>query len=241
MFKDDSEDKKAILDSCDEKSNSDALDEDSFFSIVTVPHLRQALILGILINVPTLPIFTPFRLTDFFETFAQLQFSLTMTLIFIAVAFTYAINSMGEYCRDQYEQRTLIMFFGIGAQISCLLIVVCDSLEPLWGIMEIGRRLGSLGHTVCYGLFGAPSITIVNLVPPQNSISMSCMCGVICGVYFLLIQFVSQFLYEFIGTVAYVPIFVIPSVLSLIYLYKYLPETKNKTTQEIVDAIKRNL
>lgn len=42
-----------------------------------------------------------------------------------------------------------------------------------------------------------------------------------------------------LGAYVMLPLLVVPSIVCLIVIYKYLPETRNKETSEIVESIKR--
>ncbi|KAI1699194.1 sugar transporter domain-containing protein [Ditylenchus destructor] len=242
FFQGNTQDNEAILDTYHLESKNDALDEGTIFSLVTVPHLRQALILGILIMVPTLPFYPILQCsTHFFQQMnlpsdlAQVSSSAMMVCILFACV-------LAAVLLDLFQRRSLIMFFGIGAQVSLLLFVVCATLVPAWDVLKYGAMLGVLGYLLCYGLAVGPISYFIapELVPLQNRSSMFCMCFSISSVFIVITNFATLPLYELIGPVTFVPLFVIPSVFSLIYIYIYLPETKNKDTQEIVDALKRN-
>ncbi|KAI1729631.1 sugar transporter domain-containing protein [Ditylenchus destructor] len=99
-----------------------------------------------------------------------------------------------------------------------------------------------LTYLLCYGLAVGPISYFITpeLLPIQNRSNMFCKCFSISSVLIVITNFATLPFYELIDPVTFVHFFVIRSVFSLIYIYIYLPETKNKDTQEIVDALKCN-
>uniref|UniRef100_A0A915DD64 Major facilitator superfamily (MFS) profile domain-containing protein n=1 Tax=Ditylenchus dipsaci TaxID=166011 RepID=A0A915DD64_9BILA len=100
--------------------------------------------------------------------------------------------------------------------------------------------LGILGYLLCYGLAIGPISYFIapELVPLQNRSSIFCLCFSISNVFIVLTSFATMPLYELIGPVTFVPLFIIPSVGSLLYLYVHLPETKTKTLKKLSIALK---
>jgi len=45
-------------------------------------------------------------------------------------------------------------------------------------------------------------------------------------------------LYELISAYSFIPLFIVPSLLCLVYLYRELPETKNREIHEIVAQLR---
>uniref|UniRef100_A0A915DEG4 Major facilitator superfamily (MFS) profile domain-containing protein n=2 Tax=Ditylenchus dipsaci TaxID=166011 RepID=A0A915DEG4_9BILA len=229
-----------ILDDYHQEAKNDPMEEGSMLSLLKVPHLRKALILGFLMMVPTLPFYPILQCSTYFfqqinlpPHLAQISSSVMMVCILLACIFAAVLL-------DLFQRRTLIMFFGIGAQISLLVFVGCASFVPVMDELKYGAMLGILGYLLCYGLAIGPISYFIapELVPLQNRSSMFCLCFSISSVFIVLTNFATMPLYELIGPVTFVPLFIIPSVGSLLHIYLYLPETKNKDTQEIVDSLK---
>lgn len=77
------------------------------------------------------------------------------------------------------------------------------------------------------------------LVAQRHRATVFSICFTICNVLIALTNFLSVPLYEKYGPVVLIPLFIVPSVLAMIYLYLYLPETRNREPHEIVVAMER--
>ncbi|KHN73396.1 Solute carrier family 2, facilitated glucose transporter member 10 [Toxocara canis] len=77
------------------------------------------------------------------------------------------------------------------------------------------------------------------LVPQRHRSSLFCLCYGINNILITITNFSTIPLYQHIGAYTFLPLFIVPSVCALIYLYLYLPETRGRETHAIVASMRR--
>uniref|UniRef100_A0A915DDU2 Major facilitator superfamily (MFS) profile domain-containing protein n=1 Tax=Ditylenchus dipsaci TaxID=166011 RepID=A0A915DDU2_9BILA len=112
-----------ILDDYFQEAKNDPLEKGNMLSIITVPHLRKALLLGCLTMVLIFPYYPIlqcstyiFQQINLHSDFAQISSSVIMVCILMAGIFAAILLNL-------FQRRSLILIFGIGAQISLLVFV----------------------------------------------------------------------------------------------------------------------
>ncbi|KAL7078466.1 hypothetical protein ACQ4LE_002672 [Meloidogyne hapla] len=236
---------KQALNSYMEESRDEPLDQNennSILNLFYVPYLRKAMFLSLAVMVPTLAFYPLLQSSTYIllslhvsKSLAQMSSTLMMLLLTICCI-------LSAFLLDNFYRRTLLLVFGVGSVFS-LLIFVCSAVAtPFVGWMRYGAISGIMGYIVCYGLAIGPISYFIapELVPMQYRSSMFCICFALISLLIVITNFATLPLYGLIGPSVFVPLFVIPSILSLFYLWIYLPETKGKETHQIVEMLKLN-
>lgn len=77
------------------------------------------------------------------------------------------------------------------------------------------------------------------LVPLRHRSRVQSICYLFDSFNSIAVSFATLPVYNVLNGYTFLPLFVAPSIVILIYLYKYLPETKNQEICTIVEKLKR--
>lgn len=76
------------------------------------------------------------------------------------------------------------------------------------------------------------------LVPLQYRSMLFCVGYSLNNIFIAITNVLALKLFKSLGSPCFIPLFVIPSTIALIYIQLYLPETKNKEIPVIVETLK---
>ncbi|CAJ0943737.1 unnamed protein product, partial [Mesorhabditis belari] len=72
------------------------------------------------------------------------------------------------------------------------------------------------------------------LVPLSNRSVMFCSCYAVHSIFVVITSFITIPLFDIYGSLCFVPIFIIPSIICLLYVMWHLPETKGREINDIL-------
>lgn len=172
-------------------------------------------------------------------------------------------------CLNRFKRRKLLLFSSIGATISLLIFSIAGAQHVISFFPQLKylALVGLFGYVIFYGQIrfdilifffslGLGSISFfigTELVPLQYRSSTFCVSFSLNNVLIVLTSLCVQPAYEVnlyllywkssyfqtFGSLSFGVIFVLPSILAIIYVNANLPETKNKETHQIVEALRR--
>jgi hypothetical protein len=122
-----------------------------------------------------------------------------------------------------------------------LCLFVCAALfveQVSW--FKYAALCGLVGYVICYGFAVGPISSFIGteLVPLHHRSSIYCVVFSLNSFFVVLTNFSTLPLYELIGPSTFIPLFILPSAIALVYIYAALPETKDRETPEIVAMLK---
>uniref|UniRef100_A0A183BUZ4 MFS domain-containing protein n=1 Tax=Globodera pallida TaxID=36090 RepID=A0A183BUZ4_GLOPA len=220
----------------DQNAEGDA----SILSLFTVPYLRKALILSLMAMVPTLAFYPILQSSTFFmlslhfsTSLAQLTSSLMMVLLTVSCVFA-------AFLVDRFPRRRLFLSVGVLSVLLLVLFIAGAALTPVTPAARFVAVTAMMAYIVSYGLAIGPISYFIapELVPMPHRSSMFCVSFSLISVLIALTNFATLPLYKMVGPLTFGPLFAVPSLLSLLYLYLYLPETKGCETHQIVALLK---
>ncbi|KAI6184558.1 Solute carrier family 2, facilitated glucose transporter member 3 [Aphelenchoides bicaudatus] len=153
---------------------------------------------------------------------------------------TFAHHLTGMFFIERIGRRKLLIGFGIANILTLIGYVVFDRLTYY---VNHDFRYGCAGALILYGVtygfaLGPIAFFITGELVPQRfrSLVQSIVFGVNTMINFC-VSFATLPLYRWIDVWAFIPLFMIPSSLSLIYLYFNMPETRGREIHEIVSGL----
>ncbi|CAI4232810.1 unnamed protein product [Auanema sp. JU1783] len=225
-----------LLENKDEKAS-----ETIFTSIVTVfreSHLRTPFLCGCLCLQVVVGIWPIIYLsTDFLETSFSDDASQWASLAFILSNFMAGIAGMGII--ERFGRRQMVLVLGLANTLSLTFYVLFDCLTDQ--MPEF--RWGSLGSLILFGItygigLGPIAFFITSEMVAQKYRSLvQSMVFAVNTVSNFIFSFVTLPAYTVYKSVSFIPLFIIPSCLSLIYLYFKMPETMGREVHEVVDEL----
>ncbi|VDD96106.1 unnamed protein product [Enterobius vermicularis] len=213
----------------------------SIKEVLTTWHLRQAVILASMALALSLPFYPVLQSSTLFFTNANIgneiaELSSTILMVLLTVS-----SVIGTTFVDKFPRRLLLFIFGGIATTFLLFFVICASLCDYFWWMKYACISSMFLYMVVYAMVIGPMTWFIGpeLVPQRHKSTVFCFCFALCNVLITFTNFLSVAFYEKTGPLTFVPLYIIPSFVCLIYLYLYLPETRNRETHEIVASLKR--
>ncbi|KAI6233964.1 Solute carrier family 2, facilitated glucose transporter member 1 [Aphelenchoides fujianensis] len=208
--------------------------------LFTTPYLRFTMILACVEFVFMLPFFPILQSSTFFfeQTGIELNIAeMSTTILFIA---HFLAGIVGFLLIDRFPRRTLILGAGSLSTVALSGYVVFAADFELFDWFKYAS-LGFIGlYVVIYGMVLGPlSLFISSELATQRYRSrVFSFCFGFTNVLITLTNWISLLAFQKVGAIAFVPLFIVPYAGAVIFLSKYLPETRNKEVYEVVDAIK---
>ncbi|WKY05508.1 hypothetical protein Q1695_006039 [Nippostrongylus brasiliensis] len=204
-------------------------------AMLTTGYLRTAFTVSVAALVLTLPFYPILQNSTYFFTHlevpnnvAQLSSSLLMVLLTVACVTSTSIV-------DRFPRRTMLLMAGCSCMVSLNFFVIAAE----FGFKYLAMA-AVFAFVFSYGVGVGPVAWFISpeLVPLQYRSVMFCMCYAVHSMLVVLTNFATVPLIGAIGAVCFVPIYIIPCSLALVYLYVYLPETKGRDSIEILNELK---
>jgi MFS family permease len=225
-----------------EATHDDRGHKSSIKEVVTTWYLRHAVILACCVLILTLSFYPILQSSTYFFQSIDIDSQLAeLSSTGLMIVFTVACV-LGSFFIDRYPRRTLVITFGALATFFLALFVGCSVAYKMHHRVKY-IALGFLYcYAVCFGMVLGPMSWFVGpeLVAQRHRSTVFCLCYAINNVLITVTNFASVPLYDVMNAWCLVPLFIIPSVICLIYLYLYLPETLGKETHEIIRAMKKS-
>uniref|UniRef100_A0AC34PVX3 Major facilitator superfamily (MFS) profile domain-containing protein n=1 Tax=Panagrolaimus sp. JU765 TaxID=591449 RepID=A0AC34PVX3_9BILA len=222
------------------ESKNEPTETGTLRDLICIPYLRRALLLSFTVLTLTLPFYVFLQssthllvLIDIPSEIAQVSSSAVMiTLMTSCVLATFLLK--------QFGRRSLLVFFGSGSVLAlCVFVIAALFVEQIsW--MKYVALSGIIGYIAAYGMAIGPISYFIapELVPLQHRSNMFCVCFSLNSFFVVFTNFPVSTMFEYLGPLVFVPLFIIPSAISVVYIYLTLPETKGRESHEIVQMLK---
>ncbi|KAK6747224.1 hypothetical protein RB195_000440 [Necator americanus] len=203
--------------------------------IITTSHLRRAFTISTAVLVLTLPFYPILQNSTYFFTHLHVPSDIAQTcssLLMVLLAFSCIISTS---IVDKLPRRFILLKAGT----SCMFSLTAFVIAAEYGFTYIAMTAVFV-FVFSYGVGVGPVVWFISpeLVPLQYRSTMFCMCYGVHSMLVVLTNFATLPLIGVIGAVCFVPIYIVPCSLALIYVYLYLPETQGRDTLDIVQELK---
>ncbi|KAL6733707.1 hypothetical protein Aduo_004333 [Ancylostoma duodenale] len=235
-------DADAILDEMLLEVDDEKCSETSILrSVVTVlrePHLRTPFFIGCLTLQVVVGIWSIIYLsTDMLEVHFTEDVAQLASLIFIVANFMAGMGGM--FIIERFGRRTLVLWLGLFNTISLALFVTFDQLAYIYDPLKWGSIVALILFGVTYGVGLGPIAFFITseLVAQQHRSLVQSMVFAVNTVANFTFSFATLPAYNEIQSWSFIPLFIIPSSLSLIYLFFNMPETVGREVHDIVEEL----
>ncbi|KAK5980723.1 MFS domain-containing protein [Trichostrongylus colubriformis] len=147
---------------------------------------------------------------------------------------------MGMVAVERYPRRHLLLSCGFANMSALSLFVLSAKLQNIWDLCKYGCIVAVVLHGVTYSFALGPISWFITaeLVPLQfralcQSLALSCNQAIA-----FVLCFITLPLYDKVGSLILLPLFVIPGLMAMFYLLCYLPETRSRSIDEVIQELK---
>uniref|UniRef100_A0A0N5AUY0 MFS domain-containing protein n=1 Tax=Syphacia muris TaxID=451379 RepID=A0A0N5AUY0_9BILA len=210
--------------------------QSSIKEVLTTWHLRQAVILASMVLALSLPFYPVLQSSTLFFTKANIKSELAEISSTVLMVSLTVSSMIGTTFVDRFPRRALLFIFGGIGTTFLLLFVITTSLCSYTSWMKYAALGTMFLYMATYAMVVGPMTWFIGpeLVPQRHRSTVFCFCFGFCNVLIAITNFVSVAFYEKAGALTFIPLYIIPSYICLVYLYMYLPETRNRETHEVV-------
>ncbi|KAK5986021.1 Solute carrier family 2 facilitated glucose transporter member 3 [Trichostrongylus colubriformis] len=241
-YRGDSPDLDAILDEMlleiDDKPDKKPSILSSAITVLREPHLRTPFFIGCLCLQVVIGIWSIIYLsTDMLMVHFSPQIAQIASLLFILSNFIAGMGGM--FIIERFGRRTLVLRLGILNTISLALYVLFDQLTAIYNPFKWGTIIALMLFGITYGVGLGPIAFFITseLVNQQHRSLVQSMVFAVNTIANFAFTFATLPAYTAIQSWSFIPLFIIPSTFSLIYLYFNMPETVGREVHEIVEEL----
>uniref|UniRef100_A0A915DNY5 Major facilitator superfamily (MFS) profile domain-containing protein n=1 Tax=Ditylenchus dipsaci TaxID=166011 RepID=A0A915DNY5_9BILA len=180
--------------------------------------------------------------TELLEAHLDVKTAQFSSFIFISANFLASL--VGMWAVERFGRRPMLIYCGIANTISLCAYILFDRLAYHFeeSLIKYGCVAALIGYGITYGCAVGPIAAFITseLVPQRfRSLVQSMVYGANTMIIFGL-SFITLPLYRLIDVWAFIPLFIAPSTLALLYLSVNMPETKGREIHEIVEQLIRD-
>ncbi|VDD96639.1 unnamed protein product [Enterobius vermicularis] len=170
----------------------------SIREVITVWHLRQAVILGILVVVLTLSFFPVLQSSTYFFIKANIAngiAELSSTLLMLMMSMS---SVTGTFLVDRFPRRKLLFLFASLQMLFLLLFVITSTLSNSISWLKYACLASMGSFIIVYSMVVGPMSWFIasELVPQRHRSTVFCLCFTVGNILIAATNFVSIPLYE---------------------------------------------
>ncbi|CAD5218210.1 unnamed protein product [Bursaphelenchus okinawaensis] len=214
----------------------------SFWDLWRRRELRRAIFLTFAVFALALPFYPILQSSTHFMkevgiSAEMAEFSSTGLMIMFVVA-----SAVGTLLMSHVSRRGLILWSGFFSIISMLVFVIGARYSQGAVVVKYIAMLGFYAYTLCYGLgFGTVSYFIgTEFCDIEYRSTVFSVCYSLNNIFIVLTNMQAIWAFKKFGPVAFLPLFGVPCLTALVYLYFRLPETRNRDIEDIVEELRSN-
>ncbi|VDM44203.1 unnamed protein product [Toxocara canis] len=204
--------------------------------ILKTSHLRRAFLVGFCSMQITLTII-PINYVSTIVLEAHFSPQMAQISSFVFISCNFVASIFGMFAVDRFGRRPMLLIFGL---LNVLFLCAYCLFDRLAIYVNEQFKYGCVVSLVGYGItFGGALGPIAffitsELVPQQFRSAVQAMVYTLNTAINFIFSFTTLPLYRLIDVWSFIPLFIVPSLLALVYLFFNLPETKGREIHEIV-------
>ncbi|KAI6211565.1 Solute carrier family 2, facilitated glucose transporter member 1 [Aphelenchoides besseyi] len=209
--------------------------------ILTTPYLRFSMLLSLSVFVMVLPLY-PFLLssTYLFEKIGIelriAEFSSTAVFVTFALA-----TGFGAWLIERHPRRRLLLTSAVISIVFLSAFVFFASISRYYTPLGYIAIASVVLFIIPFGaIVGPMSWFIGTELVTQRYRAM--IFGIVFGcfnVFITITNSVALLLFEHFGALSFIPLFIVPSIVTLEFLRRHLPESRGRAPVEVAGIIKR--
>ncbi|KAJ1348951.1 hypothetical protein KIN20_004359 [Parelaphostrongylus tenuis] len=175
--------------------------------------------------------------TDMFSKHFTEEVSQSASLLFITANFAAGI--CGMFIIERFGRRSLMLWLGFFNIISLVLFIVFEQLANVMEPLKWGCIAATILFGITYGVGLGPIAFFITseLVAQQHRSLVQSMVFAVNTVANFAFSFATLPAYSKIQSWAFIPLFIVPSSISMTYLYFNMPETAGREVHDIVEEL----
>uniref|UniRef100_A0AC35TM34 MFS domain-containing protein n=1 Tax=Rhabditophanes sp. KR3021 TaxID=114890 RepID=A0AC35TM34_9BILA len=227
--------------------NSGEQSETSFWTLIKelfqIPHLRKGLLLGFFALQITCSIWAIiFYSTDFLIK-SNISSSLAIIFSTIMLGVSVAATIIGFFVVEKFSRRKMFLYVSAINLLALTLFWAFDQARIIFDadFMKYFLVFALFLHGVTYSIATGPIawFLVSELIPLPHRLLAQSLSLCANSVSALILTLIVLPLYNAIGSHTILILLVLPAIACMYYLYKELPETRDKTPNEVVLALKK--
>ncbi|KAK5985385.1 Membrane transporter, partial [Trichostrongylus colubriformis] len=230
--------KEIILEAEDETET--ATSWKSAKELFTEPHLRRAILLSISALQNTVALWSMLLSSTYFLEEIGLDQAVA-SWSSTAMTLGYVLGTLaGSTWIERFGRRTILLSFTIVDNLLLVLYVICAQLSPIVKPLKYSCLVLLIAYAFIYGSGVGPISWFISseLVPQKYRSLAQSTCYSLNTIIVVILTFSILPLYSVVGSYAFLILYTTPSVISIVILYCYLPETKGREIHEIVAELR---
>ncbi|GMR39507.1 hypothetical protein PMAYCL1PPCAC_09703 [Pristionchus mayeri] len=216
--------------------------QSSFRECLSTFHIRRAILLSCAVLVLTLSFYPLLQSSTYFFLALKLSSSVSQySSMLLMVIFTLSCV-VGSTIIDRFPRRKLIIGFGIITNTFLLAFAVLSHCTHAHPALKYAALAAVLGYCISFGLVLGPLSWFVatEMVSQRHRATVFSICYAVSNALIAATNFATVPLYRLIGGASFVVLFILPSLFSLIFIYRCMPESLGKQAHEVVTEIRKS-
>ncbi|PIC44401.1 hypothetical protein B9Z55_004775 [Caenorhabditis nigoni] len=239
-------DAKQVLEDIRIEANCESQDSESSTTFQKLkdlfiePHLRRALILSIAALANTIGLWTMLLSSTTFLEDANVESHIaewSSTVMSLAYVFG---TITGGFVIERFGRRKLLLTFTLLNNLALLAFIFFAKIHNIIDPLKYGCIGALIAYGYTYGTGVGPISWFISseLVPQKHRSIAQSVAGATDTIMVTVSTLAVLPLYDVIGSYAFLILYSIPSSISMIFLFRYLPETKGREIHDIVNELK---
>uniref|UniRef100_A0A0K0FJ36 MFS domain-containing protein n=1 Tax=Strongyloides venezuelensis TaxID=75913 RepID=A0A0K0FJ36_STRVS len=213
-----------------------------FKDLFIISYLRKGLILGFLSLQLTCSIWPIIYYSADFLMKANVSEKLSQLFSTIMLIVSVVATFCGQCAVEKFSRRLLFISVSVINILALTLFWLFDQTRIYTNIdnFKYGCVFAVFLHGTSYSFATGPIAWFIEaeLIPVTHRLLAQTFCLSANHLSALILTSITLPLYNIIGSYTILLLFVLPSSAALIWVYRYLPETKDKTSNEVIEMLK---